>query len=272
MARYIVGDIQGCLDPLNKLLEQVRFDPACDRLFCVGDLINRGPQSLATLRFLKTLGTSVETVLGNHDMHLLAIYYGDHAVGASDTLDDILAAPDCDELCTWLRTRPMLIENRQERHLIVHAGVPHIWNRTTTLARAKELEDAMRGSDHIRYFRHIYGDHPTIWHSGLRGIERLRVITNYLSRMRLISDEGRLKLAYKAGLNNLPEGYFPWFERRHSDWQGYKFFFGHWASIKGQTGSSWAQALDTGCVWGEHLCLYRLEDEKRFYCPCPGTG
>lgn len=270
MSRYIVGDLQGCLDPLRRLLDEVKFSTGSDQLLCVGDLINRGPQSADTLRFLKTLGGSAEAVLGNHDLHLLAVRYGNHSLGASDTLSDLLAAPDSDELCEWLRMRPMLIEDPDERYLVVHAGIPHVWDRATAIACARELETAIQGVNHTRYFQVMYGDHPTMWHQGLSGMERLRVITNYLSRMRIVDNEGRLELSYKDKPDKLPKGYFPWFERRHSDWQGYRFFFGHWASLEGKTTTDWAKALDTGYVWGRSMCLYCLEDKRRLYCEHSG--
>ena len=268
MANYIVGDIQGCLDPLHRLLDQVRFNPTVDRLICTGDLINRGPKSLETLKFLRSLGGSAEAVLGNHDLHLLAIYYGNQPLKASDTLGGILAATDCAELCQWLRMRPLLIEDTGQRWLSTHAGLPHIWDRQTVTKCARELEAMIQGPNHVDYFQAMYGNKPAIWDQHSTGMDRLRVITNYLTRMRIINAEGRLQLQHKDKPVNLPSGYFPWFERRHADWQNYRFFFGHWASLEGKTNNDWAIALDAGCVWGGSMCLYRVEDDRKFFCEC----
>lgn len=272
MAHYLVGDIQGCLAPLQRLLDQVAFDPASDRLLCAGDLVNRGPDSLATLRFLKTLGDSVQAVLGNHDLHLLAIYYGGAPPNPSDTLSATLAAPDCDSLCEWLRQQPMLIENTKHRYLLVHAGIPHIWSRKTTLECAKELEQAIRGDDCSTYFQAMYGNQPTSWHADLSGTDRLRTITNYLSRMRVINAAGTLDLSYRGNLSGLPGGYFPWFARRHPDWQDYKVFFGHWAALNGNIPSTWAKGLDTACVWGGRMRFYRVKDGALFHSDCADCG
>lgn len=269
MSSYAVGDIQGCLDPLKRLLQMCDFDLKKDRLICVGDLVNRGRQSLETLRFLKSLGTSMTGVIGNHDLHLLAIHYGGHPPRPTDTLDDILKAPDREALCHWLASRPILIEDADQGYVFSHAGIPHIWDRKTTIACARELEAAIQNPQgQTDYFQKLYGDHPDLWDPQLTGMDRLKIITNYFTRMRLINLEGRLDLKYKGAPTHTSSGYFPWFERRHQDWADYRFFFGHWGALRGLTDKSWAIALDTGCVWGECLCAYRLEDGQRFYCTC----
>ncbi len=269
MATYVVGDIQGCFNALRCVLDHAGFDRRQDRLWCTGDLVNRGTQSLATLRFIRDLGDSALTILGNHDLHLLAVYYGAREVRKSDTLHDVLEAPDAAELCSWLRQAPLLLHDEQRRLLLVHAGIPHIWDRRTTLACAKDLEMALRGGDYINFLSTMYGDRPAVWSEDLRGADRLRIITNYFTRMRLIDPQGRLELKHKGGLESkLPTGYMPWFRMRHPDWQGYSLLFGHWAALQGETGIPGARALDTGCVWGQRLTLLRLEGDVQLSCDC----
>lgn len=269
MTSYIVGDIQGCLDPLKRLLEQVRFDTANDKLICTGDLVNRGPESLKTLRFLTSLGESVESVLGNHDLHLLAVYYGGQPVRTGDSLNRLLTAPDCEALCAWLRQRPMLIVEDDSQYLVTHAGVPHIWDRQTTLACAAELEAMLRSETAPDYLRMMYGNEPDQWRHDLTGMGRLRLITNYFTRMRILNQDGRLALDYTGDPENIPASYFPWFNSRHPSWQGYRFFFGHWAALRGHCPQPDVYALDTGCVWGGRMRLCCLDSNEFFEQPCP---
>lgn len=259
MATYLVGDLQGCFASLEALLEKVGFGTD-DALWCVGDLINRGPDSLATLRFAQGLGKRFAGVLGNHDLHFLAMVYGGHPHRDSDTLGDLLAAPDCLELADWLRHRPLLIED--DDLVVAHAGIPHIWDLDTTRDKAREVEDVVRGGGHRQFFQAMYGNEPSLWDDALVGMGRHRVIVNYFTRMRLVDAEGRMEFSHKGDLQGLPPGFQPWF--------GYPsrirktVFFGHWAALDGATGEAQAVGLDTGCVWGRSLTAIRLEDRRLF--------
>lgn len=264
MATYAVGDVQGCYDELSELLERLRFDPAADRLWLVGDLVNRGPLSLAVVRLVRSLGESAVAVLGNHDLHLLAVRYGGHAAKPSDTFDDVLEAPDAEEICAWLRTLPLLVCDRQLGYVMTHAGIPHIWDLAQAEHLAREVEAVIRGERFRDYFAAMYGNHPDIWDDGLSGMERWRAITNYYTRMRLVDENGRLDFAHKGPLEDAPDGWMPWYAPRASRPLGVKILFGHWASLEGVTGQEDAIALDTGCVWGRALTALCLET-KEFY-------
>ena len=264
MATYIVGDVQGCLASLQALLAHVGFGKD-DRLWCVGDLVNRGPESLATLRFCRDLGARFATTLGNHDLHFLAMVCGGHPHLAGDTLQAVLDAPDCAELAEWLRHQPLLLEAPD--HVLVHAGVPHIWDLPTVRRNARLAETAIRGAEHEAFFRAMYGNKPARWTEALTGMERLRAIVNYLTRMRLVDADGGMEFAHKGGLEQPPTGYKPWFAYP-SQLSG-AIVFGHWAALNGIAPHSChprtrAYGLDTGCVWGRALTAMRLEDGLRF--------
>ena len=267
MATYIVGDLQGCLTSLQALLAHVGFAKD-DRLWCVGDLVNRGPASLATLRFCRDLGARFTTTLGNHDLHFLAMVYGGHPHLPGDTLQALLDAPDCTELAEWLRHQPLLVEAQD--HLLVHAGVPHIWDLATTRKNARLVEAAIRGAEHKAFFRKMYGNEPARWAEALTGMERLRAIVNYFTRMRLVDAGGGMEFAHKGGLEQTPTGYKPWFA--HPSQLSGTIVFGHWAALNGVAPHSChprtrAHGLDTGCVWGRALTAMRLEDGSRFSVP-----
>lgn len=262
MATYAVGDIQGCCDELRDLLALVQFG-ADDTLWVLGDLVNRGPASLATLRLLHGMGDQVRTVLGNHDLHLLAVAFGGHKLGRGDTFGDVLAAPDADELLHWLRQQPLLV--RDNGYLMVHAGVPHIWSLDEAEAHAAEVCQVLRGNDYQSYFKALYGNEPDCWRDDLVGMDRLRLITNYFTRMRLIDEAGRLDFMHKGHPADAPAGWLPWFARHPEG--GETLLFGHWAAIEGQTGRDDVLALDTGCVWGRALSAYALEERRRYSVP-----
>ena len=207
MNTYIVGDLQGCLDPLKNLLDRVQFDPDKDQLWSVGDIVNRGPDSLSTLRYLKNLGTHFKMVLGNHDLHLLALAYQKKSPKKSDTLDDILAATDREELINWLRHQPLIYQH--ENAVVVHAGLPHIWSLQKALALASEVQQVLRSDDCGKFLSAMYGNEPDRWSDDLQGMERLRVITNYLTRMRVCRSDGTLDLAFKASPDTAPEHFLP---------------------------------------------------------------
>lgn len=268
MATYAVGDLQGCLDPLRRLLDQVAFDPAEDRLWLVGDLVNRGPDSLATLRFLKGLGDAATAVLGNHDLHLLALQLGGHAPKRKDTLGELLAAPDRDELLAWLRTREMIHHDAELDAVLVHAGVPFVFSLEQALMLGREVEAVIRGTDAGAFFEVMYGNEPERWAPGLEGHDRLRVVVNYFTRMRFLDASGALDLVTKEGADTAPAGFFPWFERLHPDFAVRRIVFGHWAALQGRGAPANCLALDTGCVWGGCMTLVRLEDEARWSVDC----
>ncbi|TBW58879.1 symmetrical bis(5'-nucleosyl)-tetraphosphatase [Marinobacter halodurans] len=266
MTDYAVGDIQGCYDRLQDVLDIVDFSPSRDRLWVAGDLINRGPSSLATLRFIESLGSSARVVLGNHDLHLLAVALGGHAVKRKDTLQEILDAEDVDYLIGWLRRQNLAIYDADRDLFMSHAGLPHIWSVDEALGYSRELEAVLQGGDAEGYFREMYGNEPAGWQPGLTGMDRWRVITNYFTRMRFIAEDGRLDLATKDSASNGPEGFAPWFQFPRQDQT--RVIFGHWAALEGRTGVDRYIALDTGCVWGGKLTLMNLDSGERVHCDC----
>ncbi|MEM6707497.1 MAG: symmetrical bis(5'-nucleosyl)-tetraphosphatase [Pseudomonadota bacterium] len=264
MTTYAVGDIQGCRAELETLLEQVAFG-AGDRLWLVGDLVNRGPDSLGTLRLLKSLGDSVTAVLGNHDLHLLAIRFGGKPVRRGDTLDDLLAAQDADELLHWLRGRPLLVHDAKLECVMTHAGVPHIWSLTDAKARAEEVEAVLRGDDASAFLEQLYGGQPDRWDDGLAGVPRLKLIANYFTRMRIIAANGQLDFQHKGLAADAPAGFEPWYALRRPEPR--RYLFGHWASLEPIVDRDDIVALDTGCVWGRTLSGYALETGARISVP-----
>ncbi len=269
MATYAIGDIQGCYDELQQLLDRIRFSDS-DQLWIAGDLVNRGPRSLETLRFIKSLGSRATVVLGNHDLHLLAVHYGTERTRRSDTLDDILQAPDREELMEWLRHRQLLVVDEARHCVMVHAGIPPHWSIKQAHTRAQEVEAVLRSPQAGEYFRHMYGNQSARWHKALSGWDRLRCITNYLTRMRFCDAQGTLDFSAKGGLDTQPEGYLPWFRQPRRD-PHYEIIFGHWAALEGLAPVENVFALDTGCVWGNTLTAMRLEDQQVYSCDCRGA-
>ncbi len=263
MATYAIGDIQGCYSTFRRLLDQIRFEPARDRLWLVGDLINRGPQSLATLRFVKQLGARAVTVLGNHDLHLLVVAAGHVRQHSGDTLTAILRAPDRDELLDWLRRRKMM--HAAGRYALVHAGLLPQWPLTKALALAREVEAALQGDDCDDFLRQMYGNQPDRWRDDLTGIDRLRVITNVFTRLRLCTPAGQMEFKHKGAPIGLPRGFQPWFKAPRRRNRTAIILFGHWAAL-GLYNDSNVVCLDTGCVWGRALTAFRLADGKIFQC------
>lgn len=266
MATYAVGDIQGCYDPLRRLLDQVAFDPARDQLWAVGDLVNRGPDSLGVLRFLKGLGSAFRAVLGNHDLHLLAVACGARPEKASDTLDQVLRAPDREELCDWVRQLPLC--HYDQGYLMVHAGVVPSWDLEDTLRAGAELEQTLRSDEADEFFHRMYGDTPERHSDSLDRWERLRLITNVLTRIRFCSADGRLDLKCKLGPESAPPGTRPWYDHPHRRTRDVPLIFGHWAALQGNLDQPNLFALDTGCVWGVRLTALRLGDHQRTDCAC----
>ncbi|HEX5336907.1 MAG TPA: symmetrical bis(5'-nucleosyl)-tetraphosphatase [Gallionella sp.] len=269
MAIYAVGDVQGCYIELVRLLEKISFDPAADRLWLVGDLVNRGPGSLEVLRLIKSLGDSAITVLGNHDLHLLAVADGAASLHRSDTLDDILNAPDRDELLSWLRNQRLL--HAEDNYVLVHAGLLPGWTVKQAVKLAHEVEAALRGKDHAAFFAHMYGNQPHAWSDDLTGYKRLRVITNALTRMRICTDSGEMEFKFKAEQQNIPQGYRAWFDIPKRASSKATVVFGHWSAL-GLMVREDAIALDTGCLWGGPMTAIRLEDRQVFQVPCADPG
>lgn len=268
MATYAVGDIQGCLKPLKRLLSRVDFDRGRDTLWSVGDVVNRGPKSLKTLRYLYRMRDNLRMVLGNHDLHLLAVASGARQPGRSDTLDDILAAPDREELLGWLLQQPLI--HREHGWTLVHAGIPPQWDVDQALAYAAEVESVLRSGDCVEFFRNMYGNSPLLWSDSLSGMTRLRVITNYLTRMRYCTAAGVLDLVSKGPRPDDGKKVSAWFSHPGRKTAEDRILFGHWASLEGKTDTPFAIGLDTGCIWGGALSLYQLETGTWTRCECAG--
>lgn len=264
MTIYVAGDLQGCLDPLLKLLERVKFDDKSDKLWLTGDLVNRGPQSLETLEFVYKHKYCIKTVLGNHDLHLLAIAEDIRDPSSSDTLKPILKSPNRDELLYWLRHQPLIFHHTKKQCTMVHAGIPPIWSIKKALKRAGEVESILRSDDYIEFLCSMYGNTPSHWQSGLDQLDRWRIITNYFTRMRFCTAKGKLNLIAKGSPDSPPQGFLPWFAHEGRKTTDDTILFGHWAALQGHTGDAKAIALDTGYVWGQKLTLMRLKDGKRF--------
>ncbi|QJD28682.1 symmetrical bis(5'-nucleosyl)-tetraphosphatase [Methylococcus geothermalis] len=262
MAVYAIGDVQGCYAELQRLLDLIRFDPAGDRLLFTGDLVNRGPQSLETLRFIRSLGPAAATVLGNHDLHLLAVAYGVSRVKHKDTFGDVLEASDRNELLDWLRTRPLV--HRESGYCLVHAGIPPCWDADTASARAAEVEAVLAGGDIAEFCRQMYGDKPDVWSDDLAGWDRLRFITNALTRMRYCDGAGRLDFKQKGAPGHQPAFLVPWFEVAGRRPSGATILFGHWSTLGYFAGKD-CYCLDTGCLWGGELTALRLDGTLRRY-------
>jgi len=268
MATYAIGDIQGCFASLQQLLAKIHFNPAQDTLWFTGDLVNRGPHSLETLRFVKSLGEKQITVLGNHDLHLLAVACGAQQLHEMDTLLPVLNAPDKNELLAWLRFRPLLHVDAETGFVMSHAGLASRWSVQQALKLAQEVEATLRGSAPEEFFKAMYGNQPDQWDDNLKGMARLRCITNYLTRMRFCHPDGRLDFTYDGALASKPVHVMPWYEVPQRVNTHAKIIFGHWAALGGLTSLDHVYALDTGCVWGNCLTALRLEDEQRFSVQC----
>lgn len=265
MATYALGDIQGCFDEMQRLLETLAFDPSRDCLWLVGDLVNRGPQSLEVLRFVRSLGDRAVTVLGNHDLHLLVVAAGVRKAHPEDTLDAILRAPDRDELLDWLRRQRLM--HSAGGYAMVHAGLLPQWSAVKAMALAGEVESALRGADHGEFLNRMYGNAPVAWDDGLRGYDRLRVIVNAMTRLRLCTDSGVMEFSHKTGLDGAPAGYLPWFDVPARASRETPVVFGHWAAL-GLMLRADLLGLDSGCVWGRRLTAVRLDDRRVFQCGC----
>ena len=257
---YLIGDLQGCCDAFDRLLAEVGFSPSRDHAYVLGDLVNRGPASLQTLRRLQALAGSATCLLGNHDLHFLAVAHGVRRTSRQDTLNDLLAAPDRDTLVAWLRQQRMAVHARG--WLMVHAGVVPQWNLTTTLQLAAEVETCLRSQDLHDFLQVMYGNRPARWDDALQGDDRLRFAVNTLTRIRFVEADGTLDFDTKDGSADAPPGLFPWFDAPGRLTAGVPIAFGHWSTL-GLVNRPDLLALDTGCVWGGRLTAVRLDGDTR---------
>jgi len=260
MAVYAIGDVQGCLAELRTLLDRLRFDPASDRLWLTGDLVNRGPDSVGTLRFVRGLGEAAVTVLGNHDLHLLATAAGSDSRWADPGTRQVLAAPDREELLHWLAARPLLHRDRGLGWMLVHAGLVPQWDADTAESCAQEVSAAL-AADARAVFADMYGNEPRRWSTTLAGPNRVRFIINCFTRLRFVDADGAMRLEFKGSPDEAPPGALPWFRHPGRASRGERIVFGHWSTL-GYLHEDGVVALDAGCVWGGRLCALRLDREQ----------
>lgn len=265
MATYAIGDVQGCVQALNRLLEKIRFHPHNDRLWFVGDLVNRGPQSLDVLRLVKQLGTSAITVLGNHDLHLLAVWAKITTLSLNDTLQSVLSAPDADELLTWLRFRPLI--HVEDGYCLIHAGLLPSWSIPHVLGLAQEVETALQSDQFRQFLPAIYFRKDIVPSPHLSLEERLGLTTNVLTRLRVCTKDGIPEFSFKGHPKDAPGGFLPWFQVPNRATQHDTIIFGHWSAL-GVVHEQRVVAIDGGCVWGRELVAFRLEDHQLFRVSC----
>jgi bis(5'-nucleosyl)-tetraphosphatase (symmetrical) len=274
MSIYAIGDVQGCYDDLRRLLELIDFDPAKDKLWFAGDLVNRGPQSLEVLRFVKGLGNRAITVLGNHDLHLLALSQNiDRNQDKGHTLDAVLNAPDREELLHWLRHRPLMYHHKKRNISLIHAGLPPQWDLTNALRYAREVEVALQSNNFREFCNQMYGNLPQAWNPFLQGMERLRFITNCFTRLRYCDTQGNLALKENCAPGNQGPDLLPWYAVPHRASRFDPILFGHW-STAGYRNSHNTWALDSGCLWGGRLTALKLKKHKSpkpFQVDCTGA-
>ena len=270
MAVYAIGDLQGCYDPFRRLLDEIRFDPARDKLWLTGDLVNRGPKSLKTLRFVRKHADSIVNVLGNHDLHLLALEAGVVRFGRRfSSLEKLLGASDAGELCAWLRGCPLAHYDKKLDTLMVHAGTHPTWSVKKTLARAAEVEKALQGDDYADLLGKMYGDRPNAWSDKLSGYKRMRFIINCLTRMRMLTPALRLDLKFSGSPFRARKGEIAWFEAPETAWKQTRIVFGHWSAL-GLIVLPDLVSLDTGCIWGRQLTAVRMDKKKPRVFQVPG--
>jgi bis(5'-nucleosyl)-tetraphosphatase (symmetrical) len=261
MAVYAIGDVQGCYDELVKLLDRINYDPTVDQIWLAGDIVNRGPNSLDVLRFAKNNPENVRVVLGNHDMHLIAMsannFQHQHHM---DTLQQVFDAEDCDELLFWLRQQPLIYHDQQLGFSMLHAGLPPQWTLEQAICYANEVHSVIRGEHWHAFFTDMYGNKPNQWSESLKGMERLRYITNCFTRLRYCHNDGRLALKFKGHPDQRPEGQTSWFEMPNRQTAEDRIVFGHWSTLgTGQYGNVFS--LDSGVVWGDKLTAVRIDQD-----------
>ena len=263
MALYAIGDIQGCYRSLQQLLDHIQFNPGQDQLWFVGDLVNRGPDSLNTLRFIKSLGEQAICVLGNHDLHLLAVASG-HRDGDQDTFQELLSAPDFPDLINWLRKRPIMHHDLETGFILLHAGLPPQWDLAQAKRCAAEVEQILRGDHHEQLLANLYHHLPNQWSEQLTGWERLRFIVNCFTRIRYCDQQGRLDFTHKQKPGKQPRHLYPWFQIPHRKSHDLQVIFGHWAAL-GHYTERGIYALDSGCVWGEQLTAMKIGKSPQYF-------
>lgn len=264
MSDYAIGDIQGCFDQLLQLLELIKYNEHSDRLWFVGDLVNRGPKSLEVLRFIFNLPHQPRVTLGNHDLHFLnRLFNKIPPRDSDDSLKQLIMAPDAEILGHWLRKQPLLVHDPYLNFVMLHAGIAPAWDLTLAKACAAEVELVLRGSNFCEFLQHMYGNLPLCWSNNLTGYDRLRIITNYFTRMRFCNQNGCLYFYHKGAAKNF-EIKVPWFEVSDRKPIDANIVFGHWAALEGKTNKPNIIAIDTGCVWGGKLTALRLQDQIRF--------
>ena len=256
MARYAIGDIQGCYHAFQALLARIDFKPQQDQLWLVGDLINRGSGSLEVLRWCYAHRDSLKIVLGNHDLHALVVAAGFVKAHKGDTLDALLQAEDKDELLNWLRNQHLVYQD--EDYLMVHAGLLPQWTSQEAMRLAAEVESALRSEQHLNFLANMYGNQPNSWDEGLTGLDRLRVITNAMTRLRVCTEQGEMEFSFKGELPEVPDGYVPWFDVKNRATKNQQVIFGHWSALGLQQREN-VYALDTGCLWGGQLTAMNLQ-------------
>jgi bis(5'-nucleosyl)-tetraphosphatase (symmetrical) len=266
MATLAIGDVQGCYDQLMRLLERAGYDERRDVLWFVGDLVNRGPRSAEVLRFAKSLGERQVTVLGNHDLALMVVAAGIKKPHRGDTFDDILSAPDRDELLDWLRRQKLM--HAGGGYAMVHAGLLPQWSVPRALELAREVETVLQGDGYRAFLERMYGNEPVRWHDDLAGYDRLRVVVNAMTRLRVVTPDGVMEFSHKLGLASLPAGHLPWYDVPGRASRDGHILFGHWAAL-GLIDRADVVCLDSGCVWGRSLSALRLEDRRFFQLDCP---
>lgn len=272
MVDYVIGDVQGCYDPLCRLLDSVHFNERVDRLWFVGDLVNRGPQSLEVLRFIKNLPIKPRVTLGNHDLHLLSRIFVDSTRSSfksapDDTLHSVVNADDAHELGHWLRQQSILYHEPSLNVVMTHAGIPPMWDLAQAKRGAEELETVLQSADFIDFLANMYGNQPDVWSESLVGWPRLRLITNYFTRMRFFDAQACLDFSYAGTIVKAPTDLTPWFLVKNRQLISVDIVFGHWAALDGQCAVPGLYALDTGCVWGQRLTALRLQDRRLFSAP-----
>ena len=265
MAIYAIGDLQGCFTAFQRLIDLIRFDPSQDKLWLVGDIVNRGPDSLSLLRYIKQAGDAVIMVLGNHDLHLLMVAAGIAKNHPRDTIQSILDAPDRDELLHWLRQQKLF--HSESQYAMVHAGLLPSWSISQAGQLAQEVESALRQDDYHELFARMYGNEPNYWQDEWTGYDRLRVIINAMTRMRICTPDGKMNLTFKGDPQSIPSGYLPWFNLPQRISQQHTIICGHWSAL-GLYLADHLIALDSGCVWGRQLTAIRLEDRQVFQLSC----
>ena len=273
MALYAIGDVQGCFDELQELLTHIKFNSDRDQLWFCGDIVNRGPKSLKTLRFIRSLEDNAITVLGNHDLHLLATAYEHKKPGRKDTLDKILQAKDSPELLDWLRHQPLVFHDEEKDVTLLHAGTHPDWTITKTLKLAKEVEQILQSDQHINFYKAMYGDKPTTWNDSLSGWPRYRFITNILTRLRYCDKFGRPALNAKSAPGSQAKHLMPWYEVPDRKTKDDTLIFGHWSTLPhaGRKAVNNTYAIDSGCLWGGYLTAMKVGKKKvkytRISCP-----